>query len=268
MLLHGGCQTRHGTNSYHSLARDRLSAVLLTGLCHSGTTRPSVHIWLVVTTRCAVRSQNMSEKAFGRLFLMCHTARKNCTIQLWCLIASLALRPFPIWQHGLDDRQHSHWPERPSVRWLAKRYITRRCRWFRSMPGVSPRVCLGRDARDVRRPDRFARPASAGRYGCRGRGSSKRVISSFSTSLARYGNGLREALPGRDRWSSLTIRVPVRVRPSRPLRLWAGRTSRCQLAILPHEFSRYSLPLSRRSSCSQIAQPPAWLISCRIVTHC
>ena len=36
---------------------------------------------------------------------------------------------------------------------------------------VSPRVCLGRDARDAERLDRLARPAPAGRYGCRDRGA-------------------------------------------------------------------------------------------------
>ena len=58
-----------------------------TGLYHLITIRPSAHIWSVVTTRCAARSQNISRKAFRRLFLMCHRAGKNCTIQPWFLIA-------------------------------------------------------------------------------------------------------------------------------------------------------------------------------------
>ena len=83
---------------------------------------------------------------------------------------------------------------------------------------VPPRACLGRDARDMGRLDRLARPAPTGRSRLSRQGSSKRLISSFSTSLAQYENRLREALSGRDRSSSPTIRVQVRVRPSRPLR--------------------------------------------------
>ncbi len=82
----GKCQTLHGTSSYQRLARGRLSAVLLIGLYHLRTIRLSAHIWLAVTTRCAARSQNISDKAFKRSSLMCHRAGKNCIIQPWCLM--------------------------------------------------------------------------------------------------------------------------------------------------------------------------------------
>ena len=91
MPLRGESQTLHGTGSYQNLATDLLTAVLLIGLYHLRTIRPSVHIWLVATTRCAGRSQNISEKTFGRLFLMCHRVGKNCIIQPLCLTAPLAL---------------------------------------------------------------------------------------------------------------------------------------------------------------------------------
>ncbi len=86
MPLRGECQTLRGTGSYQNLARNQLTAVPLTGLCHLRTIRLSAHIWLVATTRCAVRSQNTSDKAFGRLFLMCHRAGKNCITQPLCLM--------------------------------------------------------------------------------------------------------------------------------------------------------------------------------------
>ena len=90
MPLRGESQTLHGMSSYQSLATGRLSAVLLTGLYHLRTIRLSAHIWLVVTMRYAGRSQNISEKAFKRLFLMCHRAGRNCTIQPRFLMAPLA----------------------------------------------------------------------------------------------------------------------------------------------------------------------------------